>query len=238
MRPNQEFNHLLMRGGIGLSASGGSYTINGDYAVHTFTQSGTFSVWTEGPAKLLVVAAGGNGNNGNGQGGAGGGGVKYNDGLVLSVNNYGVVVGAPVAISPNDTQGASSSFVGIISYGGAGGYASNHNGGSSGDGLNGGSGGIGNGGGGGGAGSVGFSGGAGGIGIYSDISGSNICYGSGGGGGGNGGIGATGAGNGAHGGPPTNAVPYRGGGAGGYDPLYPDVRQGASGVVIISYRFR
>ena len=67
---------------VAINAFGGTRTISGDYTIHTFTSSGTFTV-TSGSAAVdcLVVAGGGAGGySDGGSGGAGGKGiviVKY-----------------------------------------------------------------------------------------------------------------------------------------------------------------
>ena len=78
------------------SASGGTITTDGDYRIHTFTSSSTFSVFNTGSAEsgsvdYLVVAGGG----GGGQGGGGAGGVVYVTGSqVWDVTTYTITVGA------------------------------------------------------------------------------------------------------------------------------------------------
>jgi hypothetical protein len=52
------------------TATGGTVTYAGGYTIHTFTTSGTFTVYSAGDIELLVVAGGGGG--GSGGGGAGG----------------------------------------------------------------------------------------------------------------------------------------------------------------------
>ena len=42
-----------------MAATGGTVTTDGDYKVHTFTSSGTFTVTTGGPMEYLVIAGGG-----------------------------------------------------------------------------------------------------------------------------------------------------------------------------------
>jgi len=61
-------------------ATGGSIATSGDYKIHTFTSSSTFTVTQEYtdptvyPVEVLVVAGGGGGGDGGGNGGAGGAG--------------------------------------------------------------------------------------------------------------------------------------------------------------------
>ena len=60
-----------------MAASGGTVTTSGDYKIHVFTSSGTFTVTTAGnaagsnSAEYLIVAGGGGGGQ-SGGGGAGG----------------------------------------------------------------------------------------------------------------------------------------------------------------------
>ena len=70
-------------------ASGGTITYDGDYAIHTFTSSGTFISTADLSINILVVAGGGAGGSGGGtqmySAGAGGaGGVSYREGYSLS----------------------------------------------------------------------------------------------------------------------------------------------------------
>jgi hypothetical protein len=133
-------------------ATGGTITTSGDYKIHTFTSSGTFTVTSAGNAAgsnsvdYMVVAGGGGGGSGgnyNGGGGAGGGfresvpspaawtaSPLANPGgaLPVSVQGYPVTVGGGGAggTGPNTSKGStgvSSSFSSITSTGGGGGGA-------------------------------------------------------------------------------------------------------------------
>ena len=88
------------------AASGGSVQTSGDYKIHTFTSSGTFSVSQAGtdPVDFLVVAGGGAGGPDAGGGGGGGGYRTSHNGnsggdssleskVSLSAQNYTVTVG-------------------------------------------------------------------------------------------------------------------------------------------------
>jgi hypothetical protein len=97
----------------GMVATGGTITTDGDYKVHTFNSSGTFTVTTQGSnpvADFLVIAGGGGAGNSidagaNGTGGGGAGGYRTSYGtsganssaeaaLTLSEAAYTVSVGA------------------------------------------------------------------------------------------------------------------------------------------------
>ena len=164
-----------------VAATGGTVTTNLGYIIHTFTNSGTFTVTDGGKVEVLVVAAGGGGPAGTsnvGSGGGGGGSIQYSNNYTLISGSMSVTVGVCTAVSSN---GGNSSFGTIVATGGGAGGGATANGG---NGSNGGSGG----GSAGsnrsaGTGSQGFNGGTG-VGTYG---GSNVA---GGGGGGNGSIGS------------------------------------------------
>ena len=59
--------------GIG-AATGGTITTDGDYKVHTFTSSGTFTVSSAPDYVHYLVVAGGGGGGGHTHGGGGGAG--------------------------------------------------------------------------------------------------------------------------------------------------------------------
>jgi len=123
-------------------ATGGTVTTSGDYKIHTFTSSGTFTVSSVGnPAgggdgvSYLVLAGGGGGgaagSRGAGGGGAGGfregknSGDSYTasplnapSGLTVSAQAYPITVGAGGSGGPAVTQGGNSVFSTITSTGG------------------------------------------------------------------------------------------------------------------------
>jgi len=122
-----------------IAASGGTETTSGDYKIHTFTGSGTFTVTAVGNSigsnsvDYLIVAGGGGGavqSSGpqGGAGGAGAGGLRQNypnpatGGTPVSVQAYPVTVGAGGAggtgRAPN---GAASVWNSVSSAGGGGG---------------------------------------------------------------------------------------------------------------------
>jgi hypothetical protein len=122
-----------------VQATGGTITTSGDFKIHTFTSSGTFTVTNAGQASgsntvdYLVIAGGGGGgvqSSGpqGGAGGAGAGGMRYSfpnpatGGTPVSVQAYPVTVGAGGAggtgRAPN---GANSVWNSVTSTGGGGG---------------------------------------------------------------------------------------------------------------------
>lgn len=168
----------------GATATGGTITTNGGYCIHTFTNSGTFTVSGGSiTCDVLIVAGGGGGGYATGAaGGGGGGGGMIETNCVYVSGNISVVVGAgggggSGANSGVGTNGGNSAFGEIEAIGGGGGSgygtyaaadggsgggagalnggANTHGHGTSGQGYNGGDSKTGGGGGGGGGGSVG-----------------------------------------------------------------------------------
>ena len=128
-----------------VAATGGTVTTSGDFKIHTFTSSGTFTVTSSGgPAgsttvDYLVVAGGGSGSPGGGSNpsfpasnGAGGGAGGYREsfpnpatgGFPISVQAYPITVGGGGAGSTaGNADGSNSVFSSITSAGGgAGGF--------------------------------------------------------------------------------------------------------------------
>jgi hypothetical protein len=116
----------------GMVATGGTITTNGDYKVHSFTTSGSFSfnVTTAGSTpevEYLVIAGGGSGGGGNDAGGGGGaGGYRTATGFSVSATSYNVVVGGGGAAYTGTAyhqgnDGTDSTFATITSTGGGGG---------------------------------------------------------------------------------------------------------------------
>lgn len=197
---------------LSFTATGGTKTTSGDYTVHTFTSSGTFTPSGPGTVEYLVVGGGGGGGK-DYAGGGGAGGFRTGS-MSVSGQGYTVTVGNGGAggTSGTGTSGESSVFGSVTSAGGGGGAGKSNAAGSGASGgggnfqsLTAGTGTVGQGnnggdgswysnaylsGGGGGAGSVGGTGtaysssGAGGSGTASSISGSSVTYAGGGGGGG------------------------------------------------------
>lgn len=232
-------------------ATGGSVTTSGDYKIHTFTGSSTFSVssvGTDSSIEYLVVAGGGGGggnSGGNGGGGGGGAGGYRSGSLTLSTGNHAISIGGGGS-GGNDhgSNGSGSSALGISCVGGGRG------GGSYGGGSSGGSGGGGafraspgagtsgqghsghrgtpdspwEGGGGGGANGPGYSWYYGGAGKASSITGSSVTR--------------------AKGGDTRKSPPIHGpsntgnGGSGSRNESHANGGNGGSGVVILRYRYR
>ncbi len=114
-----------------IAATGGTVTRDGDYLVHTFTGSGTFTITalSSSPAlnniSYLLIGGGASGGNSiSGNGGAGGGGagdfITGTFAATLSINP--VLVGSGGAASPvlasQGNNGNVTSFIGINSIGG------------------------------------------------------------------------------------------------------------------------
>jgi hypothetical protein len=96
-------------GAAAFSVSGGTKITSGSYDYHVFTSDGTFEVTGQpGPARILVIAAGGTGGagfggNGNyGGGGGGAGGIAHAPDVTLSTGSHTVTVGQP---APNTAGG-------------------------------------------------------------------------------------------------------------------------------------
>ena len=182
-----------------MEATGGTETTDGDYKVHSFTASGTFTVTKLGDlatVQYLVIAGGGSGGFSNG-GGGGAGGFRIDTEHTVTAQAYTITVGAggaaATSLNTYGSNGATSTFDTIdASGGGTGGSGSA---GSSANGKTGGSGGGGR------AANSGGSGGAGNSGSYSPVEGYDggsgtftaPNYGAGAGGG-SGGVGANGSG--------------------------------------------
>ena len=71
--PLGTFKAAFMGGGGAFEATGGTVTTDGDYTVHTFTTSGTFSV-SGGAGDCDAIFVGGGGGSGSHVSGGGGGG--------------------------------------------------------------------------------------------------------------------------------------------------------------------
>src|SRR6056300_1612788 len=110
-------------------ATGGTITESGDFKIHTFTSSGTFTVTQEYtdptvyPVEVLVVAGGGGGGDGGGNGGGGGAG-GYLEGTFtnLTEGSYPVGVGNGGNTNNNGnspgSSGSPSTFNGATANGG------------------------------------------------------------------------------------------------------------------------
>tara|TARA_B100000029_G_scaffold129504_2_gene122994 strand:- start:3116 stop:4573 length:1458 start_codon:yes stop_codon:yes gene_type:complete len=114
----------------GMVATGGTITTDGDYKIHTFTDSGDFNITTLGSLgtlEYLVIAGGGSGGGGNDTGGGGGaGGYRTATNFAVTAQNYTVTIGAGGAGSTTSSNfrgnnGSDSTFSTITSTGGGGG---------------------------------------------------------------------------------------------------------------------
>jgi len=121
---------IVVTGPPFMSATGGTITTDGDYKVHTFTTSGTFtptvgtdSTYGTKVEYLVVAGGGGGGHSGHGAGG-GAGGYRHNSAYDFVVSNqaYSITVGGKGA---SKTTGGNSTFSNITS---AGGGRGGHNG--------------------------------------------------------------------------------------------------------------
>ena len=106
-------------------ATGGTETTYGNYTVHTFTASGTFTISQAGSADIIVVAGGGGGTGSGNQwgGGGGAGGVVVCTNKFLSAQSYPIVIGSGGtgnSSTPSNGNGTDSTFAGIITKGGGG----------------------------------------------------------------------------------------------------------------------
>ena len=118
----------------GMVATGGTITTDGNYKVHTFTSSGTFTPTTLGSTptvEYLIVGGGGGGASGFYGGGGGAGGYRTNTSFSVTATGLTVTVGAggatPGTANTNASAGVASVFSSITSAGGgygAGGSAS------------------------------------------------------------------------------------------------------------------
>ena len=137
----QESNVGDLQNKLYVTASGGTETTSGDFKIHTFTSSGTFTVSCAGNSagsntvSYLVLAGGGGGGNAGGRAGGGGGAGGFREGkpsddpytasplnapagLPVSAQGYPITVGAGGAGAPSNAQGGSSVFSTITSAGG------------------------------------------------------------------------------------------------------------------------
>ena len=224
-----------------ITATGGTITTVGDYKVHSFTSSGTFTVTigtdpTNGnKVEYLVLGGGGGGPKGAFRGGGNSGAINQASGYSIAAGSFAITVGGG-GVGGNGNvpfQGGSSAFGAITAAGGTGNLYS------AGSGIGGPPGGPG-----------------GGPGLASSITGSSLFYGGGGGAGGNGGCdggagpGAGGSGVGGTGGTGGSssstagnagvANTGSGGGGGGINEFCQSSNggNGSAGIVIIKYKFQ
>ena len=128
-----------------VAATGGTITTSGDFKIHTFTSSGTFTVTASGQASgsntvdYLVIAGGAGGAESVAGGGGGAGGYRESfpnpatGGTAITAQAYPITVGGGGAAN---ASGANSVFSSITSAGGGvgGGYTANGTAGGSGGG--------------------------------------------------------------------------------------------------------
>ena len=131
----------------GMVGTGGTITTDGDYKVHSFNSSGTFTVTTlgsVGTVEYLVIGGGGGGGKDSG-GGGGGGAFRTATGFQVEEAAYSITVGNGGAggASSNGTAGGDSTFSSITSNGGGYGASAWNAGGANGNASGGGAGGLG-----------------------------------------------------------------------------------------------
>lgn len=115
-------------GARAVTAIGGAITTNAGYVIHTFTNSGIFTVTAGGNVDVLVVAGGGGGGaggygdgiNGNGGGGGGAGGLIYTN-LAVGAVDIAVTVGAGGVGSVTNADAANGSNSTILTLTAVGG---------------------------------------------------------------------------------------------------------------------
>ena len=115
-----------------VTATGGTITTDGDYTVHKFTSSGTFTTDTAQDVEYLVVGGGGSGGgtaspSGNAGGGGGAGGYRAATGFPVTATSYSITVGAggTGGTDTNGENGDDSVFSTITAAGGGEGGAPN-----------------------------------------------------------------------------------------------------------------
>lgn len=119
-----------------VAATGGTITTSGDYKIHTFNSSGTFTVTNAGnplgsdTVDYMVIAAGGGGQRNAGTGSAGGGGAG---GFRESVPSPAAWTASPLANSGGSLSVSAQAYPITVGAGGAGGSPSGNTGGSGGD---------------------------------------------------------------------------------------------------------
>ena len=163
MRINSETNYvevyysstwfnLTYIGLLTATSTNATVTYSGNYAIHTFLTSGTFTptyVPVGGTVDYLIVAGGGGGATDIDVGGGGGGGGLLTGTTQVALQQYTIVVGGggPAGTGPdntgtgggsNGTQGINSSFATLVSIGGGYGGTRNTSGGAGGSGGGGG----------------------------------------------------------------------------------------------------
>jgi len=102
-------------------ASGGTVTTSGNYQLHTFTASGTFTVYGSGDFEFLVIGGGGGG--GQAMGGGGGAGQVIVSTTTLNSGSYSVTIGngGLGGDGGSGSNGQSTTFDTYTAIGGGGG---------------------------------------------------------------------------------------------------------------------
>ncbi|MFA5795483.1 MAG: DUF2341 domain-containing protein [Candidatus Brocadiia bacterium] len=120
-----DYSNLIIETILVVEATGGTVTYLGDYAINTFTSSGTFAITAGVNAQVLMVGGGGAGGGRHG-GGGGGGGVLHMPSITISPGSYPIVVGAGAPTNTGGTgvagaNGSDSTAFNEIAKGGGGG---------------------------------------------------------------------------------------------------------------------
>jgi hypothetical protein len=109
----------------GVKATGGTLTVAGGYAYHTFTSTGSFMPNQKIKGAEILTVAGGGGGAGTLGGGGGAGGVLYRSSQTLNAgNSYTALVGSGGsggATQVKGTSGSNSVFSSSVATGGGGG---------------------------------------------------------------------------------------------------------------------
>ena len=124
---NTNWINLTYIGLVTATSTNANVTYSGNYAIHTFLTSGTFTptyVPVGGTVEYLVVAGGGSGGGSTGGGGGAGGYLTPQAGLAVAATAYTIVVGggAPgVSQQSPGVDGTNSTAFGLTAVGGGGG---------------------------------------------------------------------------------------------------------------------
>jgi hypothetical protein len=121
-----------------ITATGGTITTSGDYKIHTFTSSGTFTVTAVGNAagsntiEYLIAAGGGGGGGDYYAAGGGAGGALTSSAYSVSATGYTITIGGGGAGGTTSTAGSNGGNTTAFSQtgigGGRGGTDSSNNG--------------------------------------------------------------------------------------------------------------
>ena len=103
------------------SATGGTITTVGNYKVHTFTSSSTFTPNGSASNIDIMIVAGGAGGGSNLGGGGGGGGMLVSTGVSVTAQAYTITIGAGGTSAQNTNRsggGTNSTALGLTAIGG------------------------------------------------------------------------------------------------------------------------